>query len=117
MPRALILPDPRQFSSYLVFRKGKYHMVNTRLECSFMRLSPLSRRIPIRLYCQWGMVFVTMKGIRRLIFQTIERLVCLLSTMCSRTAELNLGEEGSLKGKSCLIWNGSAKSVDLTGLT
>ena len=37
-------------------------------------------RIPVRLYCQWGMVFVTRKGFTRWIFKTIERFICRFST-------------------------------------
>ncbi len=74
-------------------------------------------RIPIRLYCQWGMVFVTMKGVKRILFEMIERTVCLLSTQIQPDSPGNLSycrkRKFYSKRKSCVIWNGSAKGVDL----
>ena len=36
-------------------------------------------KVPVRLYCQWGMVYVTMSGIKGKVFKTIEKFVCRLS--------------------------------------
>lgn len=74
-------------------------------------------RIPVRLYCQWGMVFVTMKGIKRYLFNQIERIVCKLSTNIQPDSKGNLDYCRKLgfydATKSCVIWNGSAKGLDL----
>lgn len=75
-------------------------------------------KVPVRLYCQWGMVYVTMHGIKRTIFENIERMVCRFSTHVQPDSKGNLdfcrskGLYG--KEKSCLIWNGSAKGLDLS---
>ena len=37
-------------------------------------------RIPVRLYCQWGMVYVSRTGIKRKIFKSMEKLICKKST-------------------------------------
>lgn len=121
MPRGIDIAGSLKaiFLLYKVFRKGKYHMVqySTPNASFYAAVASFLARIPIRLYCQWGMVFVTMKGIRRLIFQTIERLVCLLSTHVQPDSRGNLNycrQRGFYsREKSCLIWNGSAKGVDL----
>lgn len=75
-------------------------------------------RIPVRLYCQWGMVYVTMRGVKRKIFEHIERLVCRLSTEVQPDSIGNLEfcrKQGFYdETKSCVIWNGSAKGLDLS---
>ncbi|MEE1198579.1 MAG: glycosyltransferase [Acutalibacteraceae bacterium] len=75
-------------------------------------------KIPVRLYCQWGMVYVTRSGISRKIFETIERMVCRLSTQVQPDSVGNLEfcRQNKLydESKSCVIWNGSAKGLDLT---
>lgn len=73
--------------------------------------------IPVRLYCQWGMVYVTKKGIARLLTEGIERTTCKCSTNVQPDSEgnLNFCRENGLydAGKSNVIWNGSAKGIDL----
>lgn len=75
-------------------------------------------KIPVRLYCQWGMVYVTMKGLKRKVFKAIEKLVCRLSTEIQPDSEGNLEfcrKQGFYdETKSKVIWNGSAKGLDLT---
>ena len=75
-------------------------------------------KVPVRLYCQWGMVYVTMSGIKRIIFKTIERLVCRFSTQIQPDSTGNLEfcrKEGLYdETKSLVIWNGSAKGLDLS---
>ena len=75
-------------------------------------------RIPIRLYCQWGMVYVTRGGVKRKIFKWMEKTICKNSTMIQPDSYGNLEfcrKEGLYdESKSCVIWNGSAKGLDLT---
>ncbi len=75
-------------------------------------------KVPVRLYCQWGMVYVTMTGIKRKVFKTIEKLVCKLSTEIQPDSIGNLDfcrENGFYdSSKSRVIWNGSAKGLDLS---
>ena len=47
-------------------------------------------RVPVRLYCQWGMVYVTMRGIKRMLFEKIERMVCRFSTHVQPDSKGNL---------------------------
>lgn len=74
-------------------------------------------KVPIRLYCQWGLVFQGFSGIKQLIFKTIEKAVCRLSTDVQPDSEGNLilcRELGFYsKEKSRVVWNGSANGVDL----
>ena len=75
-------------------------------------------RIPVRLYCQWGMVYITQSGIKRMIFKNLERVICKNSTVIQPDSIGNLEfcrKEGFYnENNSCVIWNGSAKGLDLT---
>ena len=75
-------------------------------------------KVPVRLYCQWGMVYVTMHGIRKYTFKRIEKLVCKNSTIIQPDSIGNLEfcrREGLYdESKSGVIWNGSAKGIDLS---
>ena len=74
-------------------------------------------RVPVRLYCQWGMVYITQKGIKRKIFKWMEKTICKKSTMIQPDSFGNLEfcrNEGFYnENNSCVIWNGSAKGIDL----
>ena len=77
-------------------------------------------RVPVRLYCQWGMVFVTRKGFTRWIFKNIERFICRFSTEIQPDSFGNLEYCRSIglydARKSRVIWNGSAKGINLENL-
>lgn len=104
---------------YKVLKRGNYHMVqySTPNASFYTAIASYLAKVPIRLYCQWGMVHVTMKGLKRIIFQFIERIICLLSTQIQPDSYGNLiycrKRRFYSKKKSRLIWNGSAKGVDL----
>ena len=71
--------------------------------------------IPVRLYCQWGIVYVGFEGIKRRIFKQIEKIVCYNSTWIEPDSHGNLNfshEEGLYPlNKGSVIWNGSASGV------
>ena len=103
-----------------LFKKEKFDMVqySTPNASMYASFAAKSAKIPVRLYCQWGMVYVTMSGIKRKIFKTIERMVCRFSTQIQPDSTGNLEfcrEQGFYdESKSLVIWNGSAKGLDLT---
>ena len=72
-------------------------------------------KVPVRLYCQWGMAYVGFSGIKRLIFKTIERSICKKSTHIEPDSRGNLlfGIKEKLypSYKGSVIWNGSASGV------
>ena len=74
--------------------------------------------IKVRLYCQWGMVYVTTRGIGRFVCKCIEQITCKCSTQIQPDSEGNLNFCRANKlydeKKSCIIWNGSAKGIDLS---
>lgn len=103
-----------------LFKREKFDMVQYSTPNASMYAAVASKRarIPVRLYCQWGMVYVTMHGIKRRIFKAIERMVCRNSTQVQPDSTGNLEfcrKEGLYdEKKSLVIWNGSAKGLDLT---
>lgn len=105
---------------YRYLKKEKFDMIqySTPNASMYASIAAWWAKIPIRLYCQWGMVYVTMHGVKRFIFKNIERLVCKLSTEVQPDSIGNLEfcrKEGFYnEKKSCVIWNGSAKGLDLT---
>lgn len=74
-------------------------------------------KIPVRLYCQWGIAYVGFSGLKRKIFKVVEKFVCGLSTYVQPDSKSNLNfarSEGLYsEKKSSVIWNGSACGVSL----
>lgn len=105
---------------YRLFRKNRFDMVqySTPNASMYAAVAAWLAGVPVRLYCQWGMVYVTMSGIKRKVFRAIEKMVCRFSTMVQPDSDGNLRfcrEQGFYdEAKSCVIWNGSAKGLDLS---
>ncbi len=103
-----------------LFKREKFDMVqySTPNASMYAAIAAKHAKIPARLYCQWGMVFVTMSGIKRKIFRAIEKTVCRLSTQVQPDSIGNLEfcrKEGFYdEKKSLVIWNGSAKGLDFS---
>lgn len=105
---------------YKFIRKEKFDLVQYSTPNASMYGAVASKMagVPVRLYCQWGMVYVTMHGLKRTIFKNIERMVCRFSTNVQPDSYGNLKfcrKQGLYdENKSCVIWNGSAKGLDLS---
>lgn len=105
---------------YKFFKRKHFDMVQYSTPNASMYAAVASKLagIPVRLYCQWGMVYVTMTGIKKKVFYLIEKMVCRFSTVVQPDSEGNLKfcrEQGLYdESKSCVIWNGSAKGLDLS---
>ena len=102
-----------------IFRKNHFDLVqySTPNASFYASIASKCAKVPIRLYCQWGMVYVTMSGIKRRIFRFIEKLTCKNSTVIQPDSvgnrEFCIREKLYDENKSEVIWNGSAKGVDL----
>jgi glycosyltransferase involved in cell wall biosynthesis len=74
-------------------------------------------RVPVRIYCQWGISYTDYSGIRLLFYKTMEKFTCMLSTHVQPDSFANLRfaqSEGLYKQhKGSVIYNGSACGVDL----
>ena len=107
------------WSLYRFFKREKFDLVqySTPNASMYGAVAAKMAKVPVRLYCQWGMVYVTMTGFKRRIFENIERMICRFSTQIQPDSygNLNFCRENGLydENKSCVIWNGSAKGIDL----
>ncbi|MDC7288825.1 glycosyltransferase [Blautia schinkii] len=102
-----------------IFEREKFDLVqySTPNASLYAAMAGFLAKVPVRLYCQWGMVFAGFEGIKRKIFRAEEKLVCKLSTWIEPDSKSNLrfAQEAGLypEEKSSVIWNGSACGVDL----
>lgn len=75
-------------------------------------------RVPIRLYCQWGIRYVGLSGLSRTIFKQIEKLVCRLSThirsVSWKNLEFAVSEGLYRKEKAQVVGNGGTIGVDMS---
>lgn len=102
-----------------ILKKEKFDMVqySTPNASLYTAMAAKSVKIPVRLYCQWGIAYVGFNGLKRKIFKTVEKFVCVLSTYVQPDSKSNLNfarAEGLYsEKKSSVIWNGSACGVSL----
>lgn len=102
-----------------IFKKEKFDIVqySTPNASLYASMAAKSAKIPVRLYCQWGMAYVGMSGLKRKIFKFVEKQVCKMSTWIEPDSNSNLAfaiKEGLYNaGKACVIGSGSACGVDL----
>lgn len=102
-----------------IFRKEKFDLVqySTPNASFYASLAASYCRIPVRLYCQWGLVYQGFNGIKKNVFKLIERIVCFLSTDVQPDSHGNLElcrrNRFYDEKKSRVVWNGSANGVNL----
>lgn len=102
-----------------LFKKGKFDLVqySTPNAACYASIAARVCRVPIRLYCQWGIRYVGLNGLSRKIFKTIEKLVCMNSTDIRAVSRLNKAfavEEGLYsEKKAVVIGNGGTIGVDM----
>lgn len=102
-----------------IFLREKFDLVqySTPNASLYASIAAKKAKIPVRLYCQWGMVFVAYTGLKRKIFKLEEKYVCSNSTWIEPDSKSNLEfakKEGLYSSnKSSVVWNGSACGIDL----
>lgn len=103
-----------------IFEREKFDIVqySTPNASCYASIAAWLSRVPVRLYCQWGIAYVGFSGLKRVIFKLEEKLVCRLSTWIEPDSKSNLvfsHDEGLYPSqKGSVVWNGSASGVDLT---
>ena len=74
-------------------------------------------KIPVRLYCQWGIRYMGFEGIKRGLFKLLEKITCDNSTFIEAESHnirnFSLEEKLYKESNSSVIWNGSASGVNL----
>lgn len=103
-----------------IFKKEKFDIVqySTPNASCYASIASWLARVPVRLYCQWGIAYVGFSGLKRKIFKLEEKMACKLSTWVEPDSKSNLNfshAEGLYpEWKGSVVWNGSASGVDLT---
>ena len=107
------------FEMWKVFKREKFDLIqySTPNASLYASLAGKLAGIPVRLYCQWGIVYVGFQGLKRRIFKVEEKFVCSLSTHIEPDSHSNL-KFSHIEGlypesKGTVIWNGSACGINL----
>lgn len=112
------LKSYRTLKKYLKAQEFDLIQYSTPNASFYASLAAKKAKIPVRLYCQWGMVFMSMKGIKKRIFRFLEKCICKWSTNIQPDSRGNLNycrlNNFYSEKKSELIWNGSAKGVNFS---
>lgn len=102
-----------------ILKREKFDLVqySTPNASFYTSLAARFMRVPVRLYCQWGLAYVGFRGLKRIIFKSIEKIICRLSTWIEPDSQGNLQfchkEKLYPKYIGSVIWNGSASGVNL----
>ena len=101
-----------------IFKREKFDMVqySTPNAACYASIAAKICKVPIRLYCQWGIRYVGLSGVSRAIFKAIEKLVCRLSTdiraVSPMNKELAVSENLYKSEKALVVGNGGTIGVD-----
>lgn len=102
-----------------IFAENKFDIVqySTPNAAFYASIAAKKAKVPVRLYCQWGLVYLGFSGLKRTIFKTIEKIICKKSTDVQPDSKGNLDfcrENGFYNAeKSRVVWNGSANGIDI----
>ena len=102
-----------------IFKRERFDIVqySTPNASLYASIAAKKAKIPVRLYCQWGMVYQGFDGVKKFIFKTIEKITCKYSTDIQPDSKGNLDfcrENGFYsKGKSRIVWNGCANGLNV----
>lgn len=105
---------------YTIFKKNNFDIVQYASTNAglYSALAAWCAKVPVRVFCQWGLLYIGYEGIKRKVFKFIEMLTCKLSTIVQPDSHSNLSfaidEHLYKRDKGEIIWNGSACGVDLS---
>lgn len=122
MKRGISVSDlfkmPFLFKSF--FKQEKFDMIQyaTPNASLYASIGGWMAKVPVRLYCQWGIRYVGLSGIMRKVIKLLEHITCKLSTDICPASQKNLDfavKEGLYKAeKAIIIGNGGTIGVDLS---
>ncbi len=103
-----------------IFKKEKFDLVQFSTPNASLAASIAARicKVPVRLYCQWGIRYVGFSGVARKIFKFLEKFVCSNATDVNAVSPLNKEfavKEGLYKNtKAYVVGRGGTIGVDLS---
>lgn len=120
MKRGIAMDGPEViWQMFCIFKREKFDIVqySTRNAGTYASIAAWMAGIKIRLYCQWGMMFIALKGLKRALLKLDEKLVVSLSTVVE-SESFSMYETAIKHGiykpeKASVVWNGSACGVNL----
>ena len=107
----------RQFVK--IFKEQHFDMVqySTPNTACYASIADKIAKVPVRLYCQWGIRYVGMNGGARKVFKTIEKIVCRNSTNIRAVSPMNkafaISEGLYPEEKAVVVGNGGTIGVDM----
>lgn len=105
---------------YKIFRRYKFDIIQFASSNAglYASIAGWLARIPIRIYCQWGISYTDYTGFRQWVYKLISKMTCLFATHVQPDSFANLKfaiSEGLYKAeKGSVIGKGSATGVDMT---
>lgn len=102
-----------------IFEKERFDVVQyfTPNASFYASIASKQAKIPVRIYTQWGMIYVAFSGLKRRVFKTLEKITCANSTYIEveNRANLRFSHEENLypQTKGVVVGNGSAAGVSL----
>lgn len=120
MARGIDLSALRSIKQFIqIFKEQQFDMVqySTPNAACYASIAAKIAKVPVRLYCQWGIRYVGMSGMSRKIFKAIEKMVCRNSTDIRAVSPMNKAfavSEGLYpEGKAVVVGKGGTIGVDM----
>lgn len=104
---------------YTIFKKEKFDIVqySTRNAGTYASVAAWMAGVKCRLYCQWGMMFIALKGFKRFLLWLDEKIITKVSTVIESESfsmyETAIEHGVYKREKASVIWHGSACGVDI----
>lgn len=107
------------FRLYKIFKREKFDIVqySTRNAGTYASIAAWMAGTKCRLYCQWGMMFIALKGFKRFLLWLDEKIITKVSTVIESESfsmyETAIEHGIYKKEKASVVWNGSACGVNI----
>lgn len=104
---------------YKIFKKEKYDIIQYASSNAglYASIAGWLAKIPVRIFCQWGIPYIDYQGPKRFFFKFMEWLTCKLSTSVQPDSLTNLefaiNESLYKRNKATVLGIGSAQGVSL----
>ena len=104
---------------YKIFKKERFDVIQyaTSNAALYACIAGWMARVPVRIYCQWGISYTDFTGLRLWFYKTAEKVTCMFSTSVQPDSKANFKfslEEGLYPAKKgCVLFNGSACGADM----
>ncbi len=104
---------------YKLFRQNKFDIIQYASSNAglYASIAGWMARVPIRIYCQWGISYTDYKGLKQWFYKFMEKITCFFSTHIQPDSFANLRfaiSEGLYNAKKgSVIGKGSATGVDM----